>query len=108
MLWVDLINFIELRELKSGESQRLFHGRGQVFPGFEGINIDWYPPVLLISLYDSGYDQWLEKVVDWLMKEIPECQSVLLQYRSRKACSFELRGIKNFFVHKVGGQSCII
>jgi len=90
VLWVDLINFIELRKLKSGESQRLFHGRGQVFPGFEGINIDWYPPVLLISLYDSGYDQWLEKVVDWLMKEIPECQSVLLQYRSRKACSFEL------------------
>jgi 23S rRNA (cytosine1962-C5)-methyltransferase len=90
VLWVDLINFIELRKLKSGESQRLFHGRGQVFPGFEGINIDWYPPVLLISLYDSGYDQWLEKVVDWLMKEIPECQSVLLQYRSRKGCSFEL------------------
>ena len=90
VLWVDLINFIELRELKSGESQRLFHGRGQVFPGFEGINIDWYPPVLLISLYDSSYDQWLEKVVGWLMKEIPECQSVLLQYRFRKGCSFEL------------------
>lgn len=37
---------------------RLFHGRGHLHPGLEHINIDWYPPVLQIILYEVvSYDQ---------------------------------------------------
>ena len=33
-----------------GDARRLFHGRGQCFPGLGFINVDWYRPVLLLSL----------------------------------------------------------
>ncbi len=33
------------------EARRIFHGRGQCYPGLEYLCIDWYPPVVLISLY---------------------------------------------------------
>ena len=33
------------------DARRLFHGRGQQFPGLEHICIDWYPPVLLVTAY---------------------------------------------------------
>ncbi|UTW46242.1 class I SAM-dependent methyltransferase [bacterium SCSIO 12696] len=36
-------------------SRRLFHGRGQCFPGFDWLTIDWHPPVLVATLYkDPG------------------------------------------------------
>lgn len=33
------------------EPRRVFHGRGHMYPGLEHINLDWYPPVLLIAAY---------------------------------------------------------
>lgn len=33
------------------ESRRLFHGRGACYPGLEYLTIDWYAPVILITLY---------------------------------------------------------
>ena len=32
---------------------RLFHGRGNCFPGFEHINIDYYQPVIIIQLFQE-------------------------------------------------------
>ena len=39
---------------------RLFHGRGQTYPGLEFVSIDWFSPVLLISLYKEPDTEWLE------------------------------------------------
>lgn len=33
------------------ETRRIFHGRGHLYEGLEHINIDWYPPVLLVTGY---------------------------------------------------------
>ncbi len=35
------------------EPRRILHGRGQSIPGFENLNIDWYPPVVLLSVYED-------------------------------------------------------
>lgn len=35
------------------EARRVFHGRGQRYPGFEHLCLDWYSPVLLLSLYEE-------------------------------------------------------
>lgn len=35
------------------EARRFFHGRGHLHEGLEHINIDWYPPLLLISAYNE-------------------------------------------------------
>jgi 23S rRNA (cytosine1962-C5)-methyltransferase len=41
------------------ESIRLFHGRGQTYEGLGYINVDWFQPVLLITLYQQpDHEQW--------------------------------------------------
>jgi 23S rRNA (cytosine1962-C5)-methyltransferase len=50
---------------------RLFHGRGHLHPGLEHVNIDWYPPVLQIILYESVSDERL----DWLAGQILNADS---------------------------------
>lgn len=37
------------------ESIRLFHGRGNRYPGLEHLCIDWFKPVLLITLFRKKY-----------------------------------------------------
>lgn len=36
------------------DARRIFHGRGQLFPGFEQLSIDWFNPIVLISLFDDS------------------------------------------------------
>lgn len=38
------------------EARRVFHGRGQCYPGFAHICLDWFSPVLLISAYEEVKD----------------------------------------------------
>ena len=45
------------------DTGRIFHGRGRMYPGFEGILIDAYPPVVLITLFEELKDSELEKLV---------------------------------------------
>ena len=47
------------------EPRRVFHGRGHMYPGLEHINLDWYPPILLISGYSevTSVDDLAEKIL---------------------------------------------
>ncbi len=65
----------------SNEAQRLFHGRGHRFSGLEYVNIDWLPPVILITLYQPEDQQQIRKLADILLKLLPECRSIQLQFR---------------------------
>jgi len=62
---------------------RLFHGRGHCHPGLEFISVDWFAPVLLISLYKEPNAEWLAQ----LSREItqfdhqPEIANIILQHR---------------------------
>ena len=51
---------------RKGEARRLFHGRGQVFQGVEHLNIDFYPPTLVIQLFREEDDIWLDQLCDVL------------------------------------------
>ena len=46
----------EFFDHQQAEARRVFHGRGQCYPGLEALCIDWYPPVVLISLFDGHVD----------------------------------------------------
>jgi 23S rRNA (cytosine1962-C5)-methyltransferase len=46
----------------STNAKRLFHGRGQTVPGLEAITLDWYPPLLLLTLYADFDDEWLQEL----------------------------------------------
>ena len=45
-----LTSFTQLSSL-GDESRRLLHGRGRIFEGLEHVAIDWFAPVLLVTLY---------------------------------------------------------
>ncbi len=53
---IDLVN---TQSVNNSESRRLFHGRGQCYDGLGYINVDWFAPVLLITLYQQPeHDDW--------------------------------------------------
>ncbi len=72
------------------DCQRLFHGRGHAYQGLEHINLDWFSPVALITLYQEVEEAWLEKQVADIQKLLPQCESIQVQYRSRKFAPSEV------------------
>ncbi|MAA70448.1 MAG: methyltransferase [Bermanella sp.] len=55
-----------LQNLPCDDAQRLFHGRGGLYEGWEQVNIELYPPVLWVIIYqkvdETHLQQWLEGV----------------------------------------------
>ncbi len=72
------------------QCRRLFHGRGHAWPGYEHINIDWLPPVALITLYQEEGDERLQPLAAALYQQLPDCRSVQVQYRCRRMAPFDL------------------
>jgi 23S rRNA (cytosine1962-C5)-methyltransferase len=55
-----------------------------MFAGLEHVCIDWYSPVVLITLYSSVETDWLQSLVEQLNHQIPQCRSIQVQYRFEK------------------------
>ena len=72
------------------DCQRLFHGRGHTYSNLSHVNVDWFSPVILITLYQEVDAQWLLDQAQQLMKLTTECTSVQVQYRSRKFAPTEV------------------
>ena len=83
-----MIEFIQPCNLD--ESQRLFHGRGHAYPELSHVNIDWFEPVILITLYQEVEAAWLTEQVTQLRTLTDRCQSIQVQYRCRKFAPCEL------------------
>jgi len=79
----ELVNWLAPRwPAADREARRLFHGRGQVFPGLEHLTLDWYPPLLLITSYRPVADRHLHKLLDYLDQAAPDrINSAILQRR---------------------------
>jgi 23S rRNA (cytosine1962-C5)-methyltransferase len=64
------------------ESRRLFHGRGHCFAGYEDLLIDYFSPVVMVTLYQKRPQAWLEELTEMLITTLPEQpQAILLQER---------------------------
>ncbi len=72
------------------QCQRVFHGRGHQFPGFEHVCVDWINPVVLITLFKEPEPQWLQELVSELAHRIPDHRSIQVQYRCRKGAPIEV------------------
>ena len=81
---------LDLSSATVSECCRLFHGRGHCYPGLEFINVDWLPPVCLITVYKEVDKKWLEQLVELLHKNFAWCRSVQVQYRCRPNAPFEI------------------
>jgi 23S rRNA (cytosine1962-C5)-methyltransferase len=64
-------------------AQRLFHGRGKSQPGFENLNIDYFPPVILLTAYQEYSLDVLEKLVRNLLDIFADnIKTILIQKRN--------------------------
>ncbi len=52
----------------SPNARRLFHGRGQTVVGLETVTLDWYPPLLILTLYASFDEEWLSGLSNGLQQ----------------------------------------
>jgi len=72
---------------RSGEARRLFHGRGQCFAGYDNLVIDYFPPVIMVILYQQRPQAWLEELTQLLNTILTSTmltdwpQAILLQER---------------------------
>lgn len=72
------------------QAQRLFHGRGHAYNNLEHITVDWLPPVILITLFSPESLIDIEDFADWILLELPSCQSIQLQHRYELSGSFDV------------------
>ena len=73
----------------SNQAARLFHGRGHAWPGLHHINIDWYAPVVFITLYEAEDAERLQALANELFAAIDECDTVIAQYRHESMAPME-------------------
>ncbi|WP_053084573.1 class I SAM-dependent methyltransferase [Catenovulum maritimum] len=66
---------------QNDDCQRLFHGRGHRFAGFEHICIDWFKPVVLITLYKETATELVNQISEFIQANITACQSIQVQSR---------------------------
>lgn len=83
-----MIEHISLNE--RAECQRIFHGRGHAYKGLEHVNIDWLPPVVLVTLYEEVEQNWLIELANKLQQLLPESISIQAQFRCRKLAPTEV------------------
>mgnify|MGYP001227070973 CR=1 FL=1 len=81
-----LLNEIKTRcAALADEPRRLFHGRGQTVPGFEHLVIDWYPPVVLVTLYRPVEQPILEDLKQHLEEQVGQkLAGIVVQDRSQR------------------------
>lgn len=69
--------------LVQDQSLRLFHGRGRLIEDYRHINIDWFAPVVFITLYQAALDEELEAIVDCINQVKAEL-CIIVQHRYLK------------------------
>lgn len=60
------------------EAKRLFHGRGHCFPGYTELLIDYFPPVILITLYQPRPQAWQQQLAQLLRDTLPQPPDAIL------------------------------
>ncbi|WP_200821335.1 class I SAM-dependent methyltransferase [Oceanicoccus sp. KOV_DT_Chl] len=87
------------------DARRLFHGRGQYYEGLEFINVDWFSPVLLLTLYQQpDATLWADFIKQLeLVKGQVDC--ALVQRRYIRGAPFECLWANQIQTSKVATQS---
>jgi len=81
---------ITLIDPLSVNCQRLFHGRGDMYPDLAHVCIDWYSPVILITLYTEVEAHWLVTLIDNISLTINDCRSIQVQHRYKSNAPVEV------------------
>lgn len=73
------------------EPLRLLHGRGGTVAGGEFLTIDWFPPLLHMTLYDTRDQEWMDRLIDGLTRHCGEqVEGIVVQSRAASTARAEL------------------
>lgn len=73
------------------DSYRVFHGRGRCFPGLEFVTIDYFQPVILVTLFFEPPASWLDQLIAHAQPLFSGTNSVLIvQHRYLSHSSSEI------------------
>lgn len=73
------------------DSYRVLHGRGRCYQDFEFVNVDFFQPVLLLTLYKEPPAEWIESITDFLRNKLSEhLACVLIQKRYQQNAPSEI------------------
>jgi 23S rRNA (cytosine1962-C5)-methyltransferase len=75
---------------QTSDCARIFHGRGHCFPGYEDILIDWYPPVVLITLFTDYPSELLDSISQEIKEGYPQVTCLVLQRRFLPRAPYEV------------------
>lgn len=75
-----------VEKLPSSQTQRLLHGRGGLYLGFEQVNIEIYPPVLWVMVYQKVDESELLFVLNEIASQahLLELEAIYIQRRFQK------------------------
>lgn len=63
------------------DARRLFHGRGHCYPGLEYLAVDWYAPIVLVTLFRQAPKEEQQVLLSALEALSPSVTTILLQRR---------------------------
>lgn len=63
------------------DSYRVFHGRGRCFPGLEFVTVDYFQPVILVTLFFEPPSTWLDELIARAQPLFANTSSVLVVQR---------------------------
>lgn len=63
------------------DSHRVFHGRGRTFPGLEFVTVDFFQPVILVTLFHQPPEHWLDELIARIQPFFSTRNTVLLVQR---------------------------
>lgn len=66
---------------RHGDAARVFNGRGQCYPGLEHINVDWFEPLLLVTLYREPDEEQYRQLYAGLHSLPVAVETILVQSR---------------------------
>ena len=74
------------------DSHRVFHGRGKVWSGLDFVTVDFFDPVLLVTLFHQPPDNWLTDFSRQLIANVSvsRIQAVIVQHRYAQGDPSEL------------------
>jgi 23S rRNA (cytosine1962-C5)-methyltransferase len=75
-----------------GDACRLLHGRGRCFPGLEQVSIDYFHPLVLVTLFAEVEDSWLDELCTSLLPllESRGISALAVQRRNRDDVPLQL------------------
>jgi 23S rRNA (cytosine1962-C5)-methyltransferase len=71
----------KIRTQTNIDSYRVFHGRGRTFPGLEFVTIDYFQPVILITLFLEPPSHWLDELIAQMHQTFVSTNTVLVVQR---------------------------